>query len=151
MVFPSRAPGHVTNLELHKPHPLGTANQKAYGYGPDGQNDKVVDHINDKLSHACKDSSFWHTQWSSNAPVSKPTRLPGQDEPVVAAPAQSLLPEILTILGVALVAAILAYVRPDLFASLFRIVVGYEVLVLLVGAALVLALLVVFLMGYHKK
>lgn len=157
MVFPPRHNFHAqgTHFEAHRPHALGLANQKVYGHGPDGQGDRITDYINDKLSHACKDPSFDHRQWASNAPVYTPTRLPGQHGPDLGiedleAPAKSLVPEILAIVGIALVAGILAYVRPDIFADLFKLFVGYEVLSLLIGAGLVLLLLIIFLMGYHK-
>lgn len=154
MVFTPRHnfPGQGIYFEQHIPHSLGRANQKAYGYGPDGQGDKIVDHINDKLGGVVKDESFHHTQWASNADVSEPS-VPlqaGDIEDLQAPASRTLTPQILTIVGVALVAGILAYVRPDIFADLFKLFIGYEVLTLLVGAALVLLLLIVFLMGAHK-
>jgi len=148
MVFPSRSnfPGQGIHFELHKPHALGLANQKAYGYGPDGQGDKIVDHLNDKLSGVVKDKSFHHTQWAANAPVTVVPSTPLSP----GAPVESLTPQLLVVVGVALVAAILAYRRPDLFAGLFKLFIGYEVLALLVGAVLALLALVVLLWGLHK-
>lgn len=154
MAFPPRHNFHAqgTHFEAHRPHALGLANQKVYGYGPDGHGDKTVDYLNDKLGHVVKDESFHHTQWGSNAPVYEPaTPLQAGDMEDLQAPARpSVTPQILAVVGISLVAGILAYVRPDIFADLFKLFIGYEVLSLLVGAVLVLLLLVVFLMGLHK-
>jgi len=157
MVFPTRYnfPGQGTHFEVHKPFALGLANQQVYGYGPDGQGDKVVDVINDKLSGVCKDQSFDHRQWAKNSPVYLPTHLPTPVgpvpvgpvpvRPVPVGPATSYTVQIVTILAVAVVAGILAYVRPDLFASLFKLFIGYELFVFVVGISLALIVLFFFL------
>ena len=152
MAFPPRHISQGTPFEVQRPYSLGLANQQVYGLGQDGQGGVNVDYYNDKFGHVVKDKSFWHTQWAKNSPVYEPSKrlVAGKMENLQAPDNKSLLPQILTIVGIALVAAVLAYQRPDLFANLFKLFIGYEVLSLLVGAALVLLLLAVFLLGAHK-
>lgn len=149
MVFIPRHISQGIHFEHQRPYSLGLANQQVYGHGKDGHGDINVDYLNDKLGGVVKDESFWHTQWAKNAPKPEPLQ-PAQIEDLQAPRQASLVPQILTIVGIALVAAVLAYQRPDLFANLFKLFIGYEVFSLLVGAALVLLILIVFLLGAHK-
>jgi len=155
MVFPPRKfHAQGTHFEPHRPYSLGLANQQTGKYCRDGSGDKCVDYINDKLSDVVKDPSFDSRNWASNAPVHTPaTRLPGQHGPGLVGPVEerSVLPQVAMIIGVATVAAILAYYRPDLFANLFKLFIGYELISLIVGAVLVLLGLGAYLWGLHLR
>jgi hypothetical protein len=142
MVFPTTTDNfHVPkHFDAHHPYSLGKANQQHRHLNRYGEsNDATIDRINTHLSGVYKDPSFDSRNWGKNDSKLVPIG------PLPVGPHRSLIPEILTILAVAVVAGILAYTRPEIFANLFKLFIGYEVLSLIVGVVLVLLLLAVYL------
>lgn len=142
MVFPKNF--HTpTYFDAFYPHSLGKANQQIRPFCKNGASlDGCVDAINQTLSGAKLGQGF--SNQMGPGPV-----IPTPVTPVVVQ--KSLVPEILTIVAIALVAGILAYTRPDLFASLFKLFIGYEIFSLIVGVVLILIILAIFVSGMHKN
>lgn len=123
-----------------------------------GQGDHCIDKHNQSFSSASKDHSFdilGRASPAAAAAVRNPQRMNGPGNPsadgysMPGPQPKSYLLEIAVVLGIAFVAAILAYTKPKIFADLFKIFIGYELIVLGVSVLLILILLGVYLYRPH--
>lgn len=123
-----------------------------------GQGDACIDKHNQSFSSATKDPSFdilGRASPAAAAAVRNPSGANGPANPSMlplsmpGPQPKSYLVEISVILGIAFVAAILAYTKPKIFADLFKIFIGYELIVLGVSVLIILVLLGVYLYKPH--
>jgi hypothetical protein len=131
-----------------------------------GQGDACIDKHSQSFSSARKDPSFdvlGRASPAAAAAVRNPQRMNGSGNPSMNGSGNpSMLPlsmpgpqpksylvEISVILAIAFVAAVLAYTKPKIFADLFKIFIGYELIVLGVSVLLILILLGVYLYKPH--
>lgn len=114
----------------------------------DGNHDHCMDLHNQSFSSATKDASFDVLGKASPAAAAA-VRNPSGAMAMASPEPKSYLVEIAVILAIAFVAAVLAYTKPKIFADLFKIFIGYELIVLGVSVLIILILLGVYLYKPH--
>jgi hypothetical protein len=124
----------------------------------DGNHEHCTDLHSQSFSSARKDPSFdvlGRASPAAAAAVRNPSGANGSGNPSMNGASmpgpqpKSYLVEISVILAIAFVAAVLAYTKPKIFADLFKIFIGYELIVLGVSVLLILILLGVYLYKPH--